>query len=79
MHDNYTFNVLFMMDMKSIVSSLEKMHYGLDPYDATLNKYLVGLLKYLGDLLYFFNACGYKYIWVPLRYITIGYLLYFDT
>ena len=38
LHDNYTFNVLFMMDMKSIVSSLEKLHYGLDSNDATLNK-----------------------------------------
>ena len=38
LHDNYTFNVLFMMDMKSIASSLEKLHYGLDPKDATLIK-----------------------------------------
>ena len=38
MHDNYTFNVLFIMDMKSIVSSLEKLHSGSDPDDATLNK-----------------------------------------
>ena len=37
-HDNYTFNVLFMIDMKYIVSSLEKLHSGLDPDDATLNK-----------------------------------------
>ena len=36
-HDNYTFNVLFMIDMKYIVSSLEKLHSGLDPDDATLN------------------------------------------
>ena len=38
MHDNYMFNVLFMMDMKFIVSSLEKLHSGSDPDDATLNK-----------------------------------------
>ena len=38
LHDNYTFNVLFMMDMKLIVSSLEKLHSGSDPDDATLNK-----------------------------------------
>ena len=38
MHDNYTFNVLFMMDMESIVYSLEKLHYGSDLDDATLNK-----------------------------------------
>ena len=38
MHDNYTFNVLFMVDMKSIVSSLEKWHSRSDPNDATLNK-----------------------------------------
>ena len=36
--DNYAFNVLFMMDMKSIVSSLEKLHSGLDLGDATLCK-----------------------------------------
>ena len=38
LHDNYAFNVLFMMDMKSIVSSLEKLYYGLNPYDANSNK-----------------------------------------
>ena len=38
MHDNYTFNVLFMLDMQPIVSILEKLHYGLDLDDATLNK-----------------------------------------
>ena len=38
LHDNYTFNVFFMMDMKSTVSSLEKLHSGSDPEDATLNK-----------------------------------------
>ena len=36
--DNYTFNVLLVMDMKSIVSSLKKLHSGSDPDDATLNK-----------------------------------------
>ena len=38
LHDNYTFNVLFMMDMKSVVSSLEKLHCGSNPDDAILNK-----------------------------------------
>ena len=38
LHDNYMFNVLFMMDMKSIVYSLDKLHYGSDPEDATLKK-----------------------------------------
>ena len=38
MHENYTFNVVFMMDMKSIVSSLEKLHSGSNPEDTTLNK-----------------------------------------
>ena len=38
MHDNYTFKFLFMMDMKSIVSSLDKFHSISNPDDATLNK-----------------------------------------
>ena len=38
MHDSYTFNVFFMMDTKSIVSSLEKLHSGSDPDHGTLNK-----------------------------------------
>ena len=38
LHDNYTFNVLFMMDMKSVVSSLDNLHSGSDLDDATLNK-----------------------------------------
>ena len=38
LHDNYTFNVLFIMNMKSIVSSWEKLHSWLDPDYATLNK-----------------------------------------
>ena len=45
-----------MMDMKSIVSSLEKLHSGLDIDDATFNKYVVGLVKYLETLLCFY-AC----------------------
>ena len=42
-----------MMDLKYMVSCLDKMHSGSDPDDATINKYFVGLLKYLADLLYF--------------------------
>ena len=38
LHDNYTFTLLFMMDMKSIFSSLDKLDSGSDPDDATLNK-----------------------------------------
>ena len=38
LHDNYTFNVLFMMDMKYIVYSLEKLHSRSDLDDDTLNK-----------------------------------------
>ena len=38
LRDNYTFNVLHMMDMKSIVSCLDKLHSGLDLDDATFNK-----------------------------------------
>ena len=38
LHDNYTFNVVLMMDLKSIVSSLEKLHSGSNPDDGTLNK-----------------------------------------
>ena len=38
MNDSYTLNVLFMVDMKSIVSSLEKLHSGSDLDDGTLNK-----------------------------------------
>ena len=38
MHDSYTFNVFFMMDTKSIVSSLEKLHSGSDLDHGTLNK-----------------------------------------
>ena len=38
LHDNYTFNVLFMMDMKYIISSLDKFHSRSDSDDATLNK-----------------------------------------
>ena len=45
------------MDMKSIVSSLEKLNSGSNLDDATLNILVVGLLKYLVDLLYFY-ACG---------------------
>ena len=48
------------MDMKSIVSSLEKLHSGSDPYDVIMIKYLVDLLMYLEDLLYF--MCVTKYI-----------------
>ena len=44
LHDNYTFSVLFMMDI-SIVYSLEKLHPRLYPDDDTLNMYLVGILK----------------------------------
>ena len=36
LHDNYTFNVLFMMAMKFTVSSLDKFHFGSDSDDATL-------------------------------------------
>ena len=38
LHDNYTFDVLFMMDMKPIVYNFEKLHSISDPDDATLNK-----------------------------------------
>ena len=44
------------MDMKSIVSSLEKLHSWSDIDDATFNKYVVGLWKYLATPLHFY-AC----------------------
>ena len=34
----YTFNVLYKMDIKSIVSSLQKLHSGSDPYDDIMYK-----------------------------------------
>ena len=38
LHDITQLNVLYMMNMKSIVSSLEKLHSGSNPDDDTLNK-----------------------------------------
>ena len=35
--------MLYVMDLESMVSSLEKLYSGLDPDDATLCKQLVGL------------------------------------
>ena len=40
---------VYLMDLKSMVSSLEKLYYGLDLDDATMCKYLVGVWE---DLLY---------------------------
>ena len=38
LYDSYTFNVLSVMGMKSIVSSLEKLHSRLGPYDSIVIK-----------------------------------------
>ena len=34
----YTLNVLYMMDLKSMVSHLEKIHFGSDLDDGTMYK-----------------------------------------
>ena len=34
----YTFNMLYMIDLISMVSSLDKLHLGSDPNDATIYK-----------------------------------------
>ena len=57
------------MDMKSIVSSLEKLHSWSNIGDATFNKYVVGLLKYLATLLHFMlvNKHMFEYLWGTLE------------
>ena len=53
LHDNYTLKLFFMMDMKPIVSSLEKLCSRSDPDDAIVIKLLVSLLMYLAYRLHF--------------------------
>ena len=53
-----------MMDFKSIVFSLGKLHYGPDPDYATMYKQLVGLLRYLEDLLHFMLITNHMFVYL---------------
>ena len=73
LQEYYTFivlqNLLCMMDFKSIVSSSGKLHFGLDPNDDTMDRYLVGILMYWVDILYFMLTTKHMfgYLWGTLE------------
>ena len=58
------------MELKSMVSSLEQLYFGLDPDDDTMCKQPVGLWE---DLLYFMFTAKNMFEYI-LRYIRIGLL-----